>query len=166
MTTSMRNVLLSLLAVAAVSVVAVVIVENTPERRMDRKLEKLLRTYDDDPKQIFQRVIDDRDLLGFVLVHSFLVFKGLDRCSCDARTSSDHPGSLYHHEEDCDFRSYLKPYQELYADFWDQIGADFCDCGRAPDHREDCNYMRASRDMQKTWGPYIMRKTKEFAKRG
>ena len=34
-----------MLAVAAVAVVSVVVVENTPERRMDRRYDKLLRTY-------------------------------------------------------------------------------------------------------------------------
>ncbi len=93
MTTSMKKPLLAVLAVAAVAVVAVVIVENTPERRMDRKLDRLLRLYEDDPKQLYQR-LDDRDLLGFVLVNSFLRYNG-PRCSCDARTSSHYPGSLY-----------------------------------------------------------------------
>ena len=85
--TSMKKLLLALLAVAAVAVVVVVIVENTPERRMDRWLDKLVRTYDD-PKQLYQRVVDDRDLLGFVLVSAFLAFNGLERCGCDATISS------------------------------------------------------------------------------
>ncbi len=83
---TMKKPLLALLAVAAVSVVAVVIVENTPERRMDRRIDKLLRTYDE-PEQFFKRVVDDRDLLGFVLVGSFLKYNG-PRCSCGAGAAS------------------------------------------------------------------------------
>ena len=29
-------------------------------------------------------------------------------------------------------------------------------------HRADCNVSRAWQDIQKTWGPYILRKKKEF----
>ena len=96
MTTSMRNVLLSLLAVAAVAVVVVAVVENTPERRMDRRYDRLLRLYKDDPEQLYQRVFDDRDLLGFFLVRQFLMYKALDRCDCGARTAPDSSGLPLH----------------------------------------------------------------------
>ena len=168
----MKKPLLALLAVAAVAIVAVVIVENTPERRMDRRYDKLLRSHEDDPKQLYQKVVDDRDLLGFALVNSFLECKGLDRfCSCDATTTSELPISFFDHKEDCDYRTYLKQHWELFHDFWAQIGAEFCDCtffysGHREvffsRHPEDCNFARAWQDVWTTWGPYILRKTKEY----
>lgn len=102
----MKKPLLALLAVAAVAVVAgVVIMENTPERRMDRKLDRLLRSYEDDPKKLCKRLADDRDLLGFFLVDSFARYKGLGRYA---------------------------QHQQVFDHFWPQIEAEFCSCGRAP----------------------------------
>ena len=175
--TTMKKPLLAVLALAAVALVAVVIFENMPERRMDRRLDRLLRLYEAEPKQFCQRVVDDRDLLGFSLVNSFLACRGLERCSCRARASSAFP--FVGHEQGCDSTAYLKQRVELLDGCSTQFEAEFCDCGRAPTplllyttteegavvfygHPEDCNLMRASRDMKKTWGPYILRKTKEF----
>ena len=171
--TTMKKPLLAVLAVAAVAVVAIfVVVENTPERRMDRRIDKLLRTYDD-PKQLYQRVVDDRDLLGFFLVELFLESKGLDHCSCP-RTASRIRGSSRAHKEDCDYTTYLTQHHELFDDFWSQIAAELCDCGIAPSlfsiteegdftgHRPDCNLTRDWQDIHKTRGPYMLRKRKEF----
>ncbi len=128
-TTSMKKLLLALLAVAAVGLVAVVIVENTPERRMDRKLARLLRLYEDDPKQLYQRVVDDKDLLGFALVHSFLWCKGLDRCSCGVGAASSFSRLVLPiHQHHCDSAPYLKQYLELLVDFHRRIQAELCDC--------------------------------------
>ena len=180
----MKKPLLAVLAVAALAVVAVVVImENTPERRMDRRYDKLLRSYEDEPKQFCQRVVDDRDLLGFVLVIAFLTYNGLDRCSCGARAASGFPASFFdYHKEDCDYKAYQKQHGELFADVSAQIEAEFCDCGSNPRmssffvrsqqgeffwevgflHPEHCNFARASRDIRKTWGPYIRRKDTEF----
>ena len=124
---------------------------------MDRRYDKLLRSYDD-PKQLYQRLADDKDLLGFVLVNAFLKYKGLERCDCDPDKDDCHH-----------YPAYRKQHQELRVDFWAQFTAEFCDCGTAPAsavlpplHLDDCNLRRAWRDMQKTWGPYILRKNKEF----
>ena len=118
--------------------------------------------YQDDPEQLLQRVVDDKDLLGFALVTPFLVYKGLERCSCDRRNSSVPP-DVFPHKEDCDYPAYLRQRHELFHGFSAQIVAELCDCGRTPaSHLEDCNYTRASQDMKKTWGPYILRKTREF----
>ena len=174
----MKKLLLAVLAVAAVAVVAIlVVVVNTRERRMDRKLDKLLRSYEDDPKQLRERLVDDRDLLGFVLVDSLAKYNGPGRCVCYARTST---GLVY--KDDCPSTPYRKQHQQLFHDYWAQIGAELCDCETAPapllrypiieegagayrvfsDHPEDCSWERASRDIEKKWAPYILRKTKEF----
>ena len=154
----MKKLLLALLAVALLAVLAVAVVEIMPERRMDRRYDRLLRTYDD-PKQLYQRVVDDKDLLGLVLVELFMMYNELDRCSCGARAASSFS---VRHQDDCDFMTYWKQCKELFDDFNAQIEAALCDCGRAPRHPADCNSQRASRDMWTTWGPYIMRKEKEF----
>ena len=163
----MRKFLLAVLAVAALALVAVatiVVIENPPERRMDRRYDKLLRTYDD-PKQLYQRLVDDRDLLGFALVHTFLKYKGFDHCSCTNTTSAED-----WHNEDCDYPTYQKQCRELYAGFRTQIVAAFCDCGGPATlsisaHPEDCNFARARQDMYTTWGPYIRRKNKELLRK-
>ena len=169
---TMKKLLLALLAVAALAVVAVIVImENTPERRMDRRYHRLLRAYDN-PEKLFQRVVDDRDLLGFFLVWSFLRYKGLDRCGCGARAASEFPGWFRHHKEDCDYRSYYKQHEEMLYDFATQIEAELCDCGTPPPrhfimvlnqkHPENCNLTRAWQDIQTTWEPYLLRKTKEI----
>ena len=160
----MKKPLLAVLALAAVALVAVAIFENMPERRMDRRYDKLLRTYGD-PKQLYQRVFDDRDLVGFVLVTEFLAYSGLERCDCDARTLSGSP-DVNAHKGSCGYTHYVEQHDELVNDFSTQFKAALCDCGGDPkwdfSHSEDCNLERASGDMQKTWGPYILRKKKEF----
>ena len=175
-----------MLAVAAVAVVAVVIFENMPEWRMDRRYDRLLRSYDD-PEKLFQRVVDDRDLLGFFLVNSFLSYNG-PRCSCGAGAASGFSALVLPnpHKDDCESTAYWIQHLELLDGFWSQIVAELCDCETAAlrsvripmietnatvssgdrvvfsGHSADCNFTRASQDIQKTWGPYIGRKTKKF----
>ena len=150
----MKKPLLALLAVAAVAVVAVVVVviiENTPERRMDRRFDKLLRTYDD-PKQLYQRLVDDRDLLGL------LVFSAL-RCGCGRQL--------------CEVASLLYGWGES----MNQLAKEICDC-RANErvaiwnpknrsvwgghHSERCEYWQTFEGVEKRWGPYMERKRKEI----
>ena len=162
---TMKKPLLALLAVVAVAVVAVVIFENMPERRLDRRYDRLLRLYDD-PEKLFQRVVDDRDLLGFALVESFLLYKGFDRCSCGARTASEFYEMFFDHKGDCGYTTYRTQQGELSHDFWAQFEPALCDCGAASSgvllHPADCSFGRALGDIDKTWGPYIRRKTNEF----
>ncbi len=158
----MKKFLLALLAVAALAIVAVVIVENTPERRMDRRYDKLLRTYDE-PEKLFQRVVDDGDLLGFVLVNAYYrtyrkqhweqfhdFWDQFEAALCDCETaplpsarrqlSWEYP-VLFSRDLKLVFSGHRVVF--LY-------------------HPEDCSLTRVSRDIEKTWGPYILRKTKEF----
>ena len=159
---------------------------------MDRRYDKLLRSYGD-PEKLFQRLVDDKDLLGFVLAIEFLKYNGVERCSCDVRSSSEFSVLFLGHAEDCDYTTYLKQHLKLLDDFTTRFVAELCDCGiwvsilgrrrtktaLSPSEVQisweypvlfsghhgfsrDCNLTRAWRDMRKTWGPYILRKEKEF----
>ena len=152
----MKKPLLALLAVAAVAVVAVVamaVVENRPELRTDRRIDKLLRTYDD-PEQLFKRLVDDRDLVGLI------VFSALNcRCSpavCDdrRRLAAGWFGSMFRFAiEVCDCGTYpLRDLPDLHSPgySWD-LG-----------HEESCKFRHAWRNVQQSWGSYIKRKKEEI----
>ena len=144
----MKKPLLAVLAVAAVAVVAGVIVENTPERRMDRRIDRLLRTYEE-PKQLFKRLVDDRDLLGLFVFSALWCGYGM----------KEH-GSLWHES-------------------MDRLAEEICDSdcnwsnrtiggpvslGRFP-RRERCKYRQAREKVWKRWGPYMERKGKEICEK-
>ena len=46
--------------------------------------------------------------------------------------------------------------------FQDNDVIELIDAHRFSRHPEDCNWERAWRDIDKTWGPYALRKKKEF----
>ena len=163
---SMKKLLLAVLAVAAVAIVAVAVVvvvnDNTPERRMDRRIDKLLRTYDD-PKQLFQRAVDDRDPVGSLvrlfLVRAFLL--GLGHCSCEPTGRG--------HKEDCELEVYAKKLSRMESRF----AMPYCDCGVLKRlfsnsrlicgvHPDSCPYERAMHNIREHWDPYLERKTREL----
>ena len=106
---------------------------------MDRRYDKLFRSHEDDPEQLYQRVVDDRDLLGFEIVCWFLMY------------NNEQYQQLFDH-----FR------RQIEAELCDCGRALDLHYFVASLHPEDCNFARAWQDMQKTWGSYLVRKKKEF----